>query len=345
MKRSVLKKIALGSVLGFSAAVLSLVPNTASAVQFSYLDPGYTQEIYTQGIPTGWGPGFAWTSSGNMVLHGDGNFYEYSSTADTVYNGTNVHSVTATHSLPSGYGYGMTNGTDGFAYTNTSAGISQVNMNAWTTTTFAGSAGGYYGIGTLPDGRIVHNSSSSQIYVLNPTTGTDTLIYSSPSFIDGLAIAPTGEIFLADLGSYRIRVISSTGAVINDVAVSHGPDGMAFGDGAAFASNTDGTITRLDFAGPGYTGAVTETIFASGGTYGDLAAVGPDGAFYVSQWYNINWDNGVSTYDNAIVRIAAIGGGGFEPPPGTSPVPEPGTLLLVGSGLLGLAYARKKMKK
>lgn len=343
MKRSILKKIGLSSAMGFSAIALLVLPNTASAVQFSYLDPGYTQEIYTGSISTGWGPGFAWNSAGNMVLRGNNVLYEYSLTADTTYQGTSVHSYT-THTVSGlGWGgYGMTTGLDGYAYANTSSGVARIDMNTWTATTFAGSAGGYYGIATLADGRIVH-SDNYGIYVLDPVTGVDTLIYSSPSFIDGIAIAPTGEIFLADLGSYRIRVINASGTVINDVAVAHGPDGMAFGNGAAYASNVDGTITRLDFAGPGYTGAVTESIFASGGSYGDLAAVGPDGAFYVSQWNGVDWDNG-TTSGQAIIKIAAVGGGGFEPPPGTS-VPEPGTLLLVGSGLVGFVYTRKKMKK
>ncbi|MBI5586936.1 MAG: PEP-CTERM sorting domain-containing protein [Deltaproteobacteria bacterium] len=338
MKRRWFKGLLIFSAL----AALTAVSSPAMAVQFSYLDPGYTQEIYTGSIPTGWGPGYTW-KGGNLVLRGGNTLYEYSAAPAATVNGTAVHTATS-HVISSGLaaGYGMTTGLDGFAYANTSNGVAKIDLNTWTATTYAGSAGGYYGIGTLPDGRIVH-SDTNNIWVLNPTTGTDTKIYTAGSFIDGITVSPTGEIFLADLGSTRIRVISSTGTLINNVAVSHGPDGMAFGAGAAFASNTDGTITRLNFAGAGYTGAVTESIFASGGTYGDLASVGPDGSFYVSQWGTIHWDNGTSSGGNAIVKISAIGGGGFNPPPGTS-VPEPGTLLLLGSGLLGLGYYKRKIK-
>jgi hypothetical protein len=341
-----------------AAAILitgSTLFSSAQAVQFSYLDPAYEQDIYTGVLPTGWGPGYAWSDGGNMVLRGNGTLYEYSLTDDTVYNGTDVHSYT-THAIAGlSSGYGMTNGTDGFVYANTTSGVQQINLDTWAVTeTFVGSAAGYYGIATLPDGRIVHNDSQSQIWVLDPTTGIDTMIFDHVTFVDDIAVSPTGEIFLAGLdGSPDITVISDTGTLINVVSVTHSPDGMAFGDGAVFANNTDGTITRIDFAGAGYTGAGTEVIFASGGTYGDLAAVGPDGSFYVSQWGSIHWGDSETTSttnSQTVVRISLIGGGGFDPSPGTGPepttgVPEPGTNLLLAMGMLGLWFGRKNLVK
>jgi len=342
------------SLMAFTAlAALTAVSSPAMAAQFSYLDPGYTQEIYTGPTSTSGSfvLGLAFGAGGNLIARSDGNsnLYEYSLTADSVINGTNVHSYT-THTVAGlANGRGMTNGTDGYIYANTSAGVTRIDTTTWTATVMAGTASGTYGIGTLPDGRIVHTTSGGQTWVFNPVTGTDTLIHSGLG-IDGITISSTGEIFLANLWNSQITVINSSGTVLNNFSVSHGPDGMAFGGGSAFANNTDGTITKFDFTGPGYTGAVTQTIFASGGAYGDLASVGPDGAFYLSQYGGIggiHWDNGVTTSDTVFVKIAAIGGGGFTPPPGVPPatgtVPEPGTLLLLGSGLLGLAYYRRKV--
>lgn len=154
-----------------------------------------------------------------------------------------------------------------------------------------------------------------------------------------MAVAPTGEIFLAVLGSSRIDVVSDTGSLINTFNVAHPADDIAFGDGAAFGNNTDGTITKYDFAGPGFTGAVTETVIASGGAYGDLASVGPDGMFYVSQWGAIHWDDGSTTFENTIVRIGPDGF--FSPSPGTGRVPEPSILFLMSLGLLGLFSFRR----
>ncbi len=326
--------------------------SSAHAGQFSTLDPAYSQSLFTGAAG---GLGLTFLQNGQLVVRNDfgagANVLSvYSPTADTTYQGTSVHSFT--NHVVSGLGTsgrGITTGLDGSLYANSSSGIQRVDTSTWTATTFAGSHSGAYGIAVDAAGMIIHNDSSN-IWSLNPLTGIDTLLYAAGSFIDGIAIASTGEIFLADLGGTRVKVISSTGTLINDVAVSHGPDGMAFGGGAAYANNTDGTITKLTFAGPGYTGAVTQQIIASGGAYGDLATVGPDCAFYVTQYGpigGIHWDNGTTTSDIAVVRLATTGTScGFELPPGIPPpptgTPAPGTLALMGIALLGLGYTRSR---
>jgi hypothetical protein len=131
--------------------------------------------------------------------------------------------------------------------------------------------------------------------------------------------------------------------LINSFAVAHDPDGSAFGGGFAYTNNTDGTITRLAFAGPGYSGAVTETVIAAGGAYGDLAAVGPDCSFYVSQWGDTfganHWDDGSSTNESAVIRISKNDGSCGFASGGT--VPEPASLWLMALGFAAWAVSRK----
>jgi hypothetical protein len=311
---------------------------SSQAVQFSYLDPAYTQEIYT--APNS-GLGLTW-ADGNLVtrddIYGPGNaLKEYVTSPNTTVNGTSVRSFTPHTVSGIGSGRGLTTGADGKIYANTTSGIQRINPVTYVVEQTYVSAGGQYGIATLPDGRIAH-SDSNNIWLLDPVSGVDTKIYTANSFIDGVAVDPsTGTIFLADLGSGKIHVITSTGTAINVFPVTHSPDGMAFGAGNAFANNTDGTITKISFAGPGFSGAATETIFASGGAYGDFATVGPDGAFYVTQYgpsaSGIHWDNNTTDHSSiVVVRIASIDGGGFDPGPGVG-APDGGSLFLVESAL------------
>src|ERR1044071_3844837 len=88
----------------------------SQAAQFSYLGPAYTQEIYAGpavGIPG------AWTTSNQMLARYNSgpNIYEYSATQNAVYQGTNLHGVTATHTIAGLVsGVNLTRAKNGFLY-------------------------------------------------------------------------------------------------------------------------------------------------------------------------------------------------------------------------------------
>ncbi|MHB9035899.1 MAG: PEP-CTERM sorting domain-containing protein [Armatimonadota bacterium] len=354
------------------AALLLAV--TAHAVQFDYLAPGYTQQIFV-GPLTG-APGMVWTSGGNLLIKDGVNILEYSLTT-TVYNGTNVHPVAVTHNIPgllsgTNSGAGMTKGLDGFIYVPTGLGLQRFSTTLTGSAQFlAGTvAGPGYGVTTLPDGRIAYVAGwgTNEVYVYDPVGATNTLIYTAPSLIDDIEASVTGAIALARQTVNNITIISNSGSVINAFStLSHHPDGLAFGNGATstalYSNNNDGSISQY-VLGAGYLGAPVVTDIAlqtlpSGKAYGDLAAVGPDCAFYVSQFDNngyngctpgvgTHWDNGTTTNQASIIRIAAIGPDGNEIcgfGSATETVPEPGSLLAVGAGLLGLFSGLPRRRK
>jgi hypothetical protein len=268
-----------------------------------------------------------------------------------------VHPITGLNTS----GYGMTKGLDGYIYTPTGSGLQRFDPNNWAAPaqSLAGTAGGAgYGITTLSDGRIAYSdgSGASNVYVYDPSALTNTLIYSVAFLIDDMKSGPGGLIALAGQSNSSISIINSSGGLINSFSTPHYPDGMAFGDGAAassiFSNNNDGTISEYQL-GPGYTGVpviidIAQQTLSSGKAYGDLAAVGPDCAFYVTQYPNnfhgstpgvgTHWDNLVTNSEASIVRIAAIGADGAPICGFYSPhdVPEPGSLLLLSAGLMAL---------
>ncbi|MDQ6966022.1 MAG: LamG domain-containing protein, partial [Mariprofundaceae bacterium] len=158
---------------GTGPCLLPAIQSAASpSRQHSQIDTELTQDIVTPTIDTGWGPGYAWLPDGRMLLHGGSQIHEYTVAQSATVHGTPVYTKSVIHTVPGlPGGYGMTNGTDGFLYVQASNGLYRVDPATWTAVQVS-TTGGYYGIGTLPDGRIIQNANS-RIYAYNPATSSN----------------------------------------------------------------------------------------------------------------------------------------------------------------------------
>lgn len=361
------------SVLAVAAI---LIASSANAVQFSYLDPGYVQEIFTGPLMPNQEAGMAWTTGNNLLTRAGSSIIEYSLTQNTTHQGTPLHSSIATHAISglNNSGYGITNGNDGFIYAITGSGLQRFNPGNWSAPaqSLTSAFGPGYGITTLADGRIAYaaGSGSTDVYIYNPTNGSNTFIYSTGGvLIDDMASSSGSEIVLAGQSNASLIVINTSGSVINTLSsLIHYPDGLTFGDGvnsnSIFSNNNDGTITEYQF-GAGYANAPTliADIASGSSAYGDLAAVGPDCAFYVTQSDNggyhgssagigTHWDNGTTNNEASIVRIAAAprpdgtpATCGFRTPvltTATTVAPIPSSWFLMGSGLVALLHRSRR---
>ncbi|MDZ4819889.1 MAG: hypothetical protein SGJ20_13045, partial [Planctomycetota bacterium] len=268
----------------------------ALAVQFSFLDSNYSQEIFAAPLSIGGEAGMAWTTSGNLLTRAGNQILEHSLTQNVTTNGTNVHGVTVSHTITglSTSGYGMTTGFDGKIYTVTGNGLERFDPNNWAApaTLLPGTVGGPgWGVTTMSNGNIAY-SDSANIFVYDPVLTTNTLIYTSGAQVDDIEASSSGYIALSGHSNNTITVITNAGSPTLTFSTAtgsgaHAPDGLAFGDGvntsAIFSNNNDGTITKYKLT-PTFDTLLSSTDIATnfpqtypvGGAYGDLASVGPD---------------------------------------------------------------------
>ena len=188
---------------------------------FANLDDAYTATLFSLGNQ-GY-VGIAFDPSGHVLRSDGGNgIYVHSLAADTTVNGTNtLHSSTfVSVTGVSINGTGMALGNDGFLYHNSLSGLVKIDPVTYAGTAVAGTAAGYYGIKKLPNGKLAYNEYSpdaSRVHVYDPTSGIDTIVYSSGTFNDDIAVTPEGYLVVAALSACRTDIVTEGGVVLNTI--------------------------------------------------------------------------------------------------------------------------------
>jgi hypothetical protein len=310
MKRTVLVASLSAMLVGTSyvatTATASALPPT---LPFSTLAPGFTQQLYATGLPPFFGIGFA---SNGDVFASEGTLFRIDSHSTVVVHGSTIHPTSVVPGTS--VGFGLTNTADGGLWANAN-GAQQLDPATGATigSPLGQGDGGFLGIEPDPQtGNLVYQDNANGISFVSPTgSPTGTFSQVQP---DGIAFDPAGN-FLFAATPPSITVVNRSGAVVQTInlSVGVGPDGMAFHAGSPgflLSNNNDGTITRYDFPGGDYSKAPTQSLFASGGTRGDLTGVGQDGCLYVSQQGTQFADGTLDGGSGSIVKIC----GGFIPP-------------------------------
>ena len=312
--------VVLATVLAI-AWQLGVVQSVSAATvnPFSFLMPGYVQSLYGIGISSTFFGGVTFAPNGDLWVadcEGSGSLHRFSFGSTYSQDGNTLHTETT---VSSDAGCGLAGGSNGVMYSNTFAGVAQINSNTGVPISTVGPAGDALGITIDPlTGNVVYvGSDGGTIYSLNPSNGISTTLFGGAppgSLIDGIAFDPSGDyLFASDWGLSEVLVLNRSGALVQTLSVTGPPDGIAFHVNPAFVvtNNNNGTIDQFTFPNNDFTQTPVITTFASGGYRGDLTEVGADGCVYVTQ-DGTNFADGTTSSDNSIVQICP----GFAPSSG-----------------------------
>lgn len=313
--RNVARAAVAAVTIGGIAGIIPLTSARASApvMPFSFLAPGFTQQLYATGVAT-FAFGIAFAPNGDPVTDGFGTLQRIDSHSTTTMDGSTIHPIST---LPNSNGFfGIANTADGSLYVSASLQNSEpAKIDPTTGASVANSTGapqaGCCGMTVDPVTNNLVYQSSQGISFVSPDLSTSGQFSSQSP--DGIAFSPGGKYLFAAVGG-GVAVIDRSGNLVQQIAltVGSGSDGMAFHSGDPeflVTNNNDGTMTRMDFPNNDFSQPPTQSLFASGGSRGDLTDVGADGCLYVSQ-ANTRFADGTTTQNASVVQIC----GGFIPP-------------------------------
>ena len=182
-------------------------------------------------------------------------------------------------------------------------------------------------------GHIIATTDSGQLVDITPGAnagaGSARVIATPGTGFDGVSVNAAGtQAIIENSGLIQVYDIA-TGALLHTYNPGNSPDGTGVISGGPLsgqiiANGNNGTIVLIDPSGNGGLGSFTT--IASGGTRGDYTAADPNGTLFLD-------------YSDIVARLSC--GAGCSIGGGTPGVPEPVTLSIPGTGLLGLALARR----